>query len=105
MRRRALFAGVLLLLGGAPAWAVDFRVGKQPFRLDLTESLYLSYRTDPGNGRAWTGNDGELVSRLNVQLAWRNLVLGLRLDSAAPWPEWLAPQLPPWPDPSRPSPD
>ena len=83
MRRRALFAGVLLLLGGAPAWAVDFRVGKQPFRLDLTESLYLSYRTDPGNGRAWTGNYGELVSRLNVQLAWRSLVLGLRLDSAA----------------------
>jgi HlyD family secretion protein len=32
-------------------------------------------------------------------------VATLRLDPGVPWPEWLAPKLPPWPDPSRPSPD
>ena len=29
----------------------------------------------------------------------------VRLDPETPWPDWLETRLPPWPDPSRPSPD
>ncbi|MSP62394.1 MAG: hypothetical protein EXR72_19080 [Myxococcales bacterium] len=65
------------------ASAVEFKIGGQPLRLDVTESLFLNAHLDPGNGEPSQANYGELLSRLNVQLAWRRFLVGLRYDLAA----------------------
>jgi len=73
----------VLLLAAAPASARDFDVGGEPLRLDLTESLYLNWHGDPGNGQPVYADFGELFSRFNVQLARGGWLFSTRLDSAA----------------------
>lgn len=73
----------LFLLLQAQAHAFEFRAGKQAFRLDFTESMFLSYHGDTGSADPTEKNYGELLNRLNWQLTWRRLVLGVRLDTAA----------------------
>ncbi len=78
-----LKSSLLLLALAAPAHAVEFRLLGEPLRLDITESLYLNYHGDPGNGDPAAVNYEELMSRLNVQLAWRRWLVGVRWDAAA----------------------
>ena len=92
MGRRALVRIVIAsaLLGAAPARAFDFKVGNQPLRLDLTESLYASYHGDNGTPDPTDKNYGEVLNRLNAQLAWSRFLFQIRFDSGA----WMhTPQL------------
>lgn len=72
---------VLLVVATSPARALEFDVGGEPLRLDLTESLYLNAHLDPGNGNPSWANYGEFINRLNAQLSYGRWRLGLRLDS------------------------
>lgn len=81
MRPRLLVFLVAALLPSI-AGAVELKLGSQPLRLDITESLYLNAHLDPGNGDPTAANYGELLSRLNVQLAWWRVLFGFRIDSA-----------------------
>lgn len=95
---RAAFLVALVggaLVSPAPAHALDFKVGKEQLRLDLTESMFLSWHLDNGNGKltpnsplACNGdcsddNYGELINRLNAQLAWRRFLFSIRFDTGA----------------------
>ncbi len=80
--KRVLPTAILAALLSAPAGAVELRLGNQPLRLDITESLYGNWHMDPGNGDPTSANYGEVLSRFNVQLAWWRLLLGFRIDSA-----------------------
>ncbi len=79
-------AAALLLVAGllaAPrAHAIDLRLFGEPLRLDVTESLQLGWRGDPGNGDASSAYYGEGYSRLNLQAAWRDWLFAVRLDSS-----------------------
>ncbi len=80
MKRVAI---AFFLLSAQNAGAVEFHVKGEPLRLDITETLFLNYHGDPGNGDPSTAYYGEMISKLNLQLAWRKWLFGLRLDSAA----------------------
>ena len=85
-RRARLFAIVgLIALASPVARAADFKINKEPLRLDLTESMYLSAHLDDGNPDPTTKNYGEMVNRLTAQLAWRKFLFSVRFDSGA----WL----------------
>ena len=81
-----VFALASLLASGLaarPARAIDFHLGTQPLRLDLTESMYLSAHLDNGTPDPTDKNYGELINRLNAQLAWRKFLFSVRFDSGA----------------------
>jgi hypothetical protein len=82
VKRPLLPALIVAALLPIDARAVEFKVFNQPLRLDITESLYLNAHLDPGDGDPTGANYGELFSRLNVQLAWKRLLFGFRIDSA-----------------------
>src|SRR5438132_3959910 len=81
----------LVLACAAPAGAFTFRIKGQALRLDITESLFTAYNGDLGSlviekdrsGRA-TNNYRffDILNRLNVDLAWKNLRLFTRFDTA-----------------------
>jgi hypothetical protein len=84
MRRRASLLALALVLGpAAVARAFDFRLGGQPLRLDLTESMYLAAHLDDGTPDPTTKNYGELLNRVNAQLAWNRFLFSVRFDSGA----------------------
>ena len=83
--RTSIAVAALLSAVGAPedAHAIDFKIKGEPLRLDLTESMFLSAHLDDGTADPTTKNYGELVNRLNAQLAWRQWLLAVRFDSGA----------------------
>src|SRR4051794_17234961 len=83
MKRIIAPAVVALLLVPSLARAIDFKIGKEPLRLDLTESMLLAAHLDDGNDKPDTKNYGELLNRLNAQLTWRKFVFQVRFDSGA----------------------
>lgn len=84
MRQLRFSLGLGLVLGclALPAGAMEARLFGEPLRLDLTESLYLNAHLDPGNGDPSSAYYGEVISKLNVQAAWRAWLLSTRLDSS-----------------------
>ena len=80
-----LLAPALLLscLISPRARALEATLLGEPLRLDVTESAFLSWRGDPGNGDASSANYGETVSRLNLQGTFRQWLFAARLDSSA----------------------
>lgn len=100
MRRALPLLLVAVALAGR-ARAIEARLLGEPLRLDFTESLYVSWRGDPGNGDASSAYYGEGFNRLNASAAWRDWLFSTRLDSSgyvsAPQPgETLAkPHAPP----------
>lgn len=84
--RRPLFfvaAALVLLCLPRSARAFDFTVRGERLRLDLTESMFLSAHLDNGNSDPTDDNYGELLNRLNAQLAWKRLLFSVRFDSGA----------------------
>lgn len=105
MRRPGLLLASLGLTGALlcarPAAALDFKVGGESLRLDITESMWLAWHADNGNsvlrpgpacppgsrtpacntGDVTDDNYGEVLNRLNAQLAWRRFLLSARFDS------------------------
>ena len=86
LRRAAL---ALALTGAAlalprEAVAFDVKVGGEHLRLDLTESMFLSAHLDNDgnpNGDKSDENYGEIINRLNAQLAWRRFLFSIRFDT------------------------
>jgi len=91
----ALLAAVVVAVValGAPrrAEALNFRIKGQSFRLDITESLFSSYRGDLGSLVIERTRDGQrvvgahfydLINRLNLTLAWKKLRFFTRFDTA-----------------------
>lgn len=78
-----LLAFACVLLVARPATAVDVEVLGEPVRLEFTESMYLNWHGDPGNGNPSWSDYGEFINRLNVQASARKIRFGLRLDSSA----------------------
>jgi Family of unknown function (DUF6029) len=84
-------AFVVVLACAAPANAFTFRVKGQTLRLDITESFYSAYNGDLGGliiekdkfDRATTNYRFiDILNRLNVDLAWKNLRFFTRFDTA-----------------------
>jgi hypothetical protein len=90
----ALLGATLGLYG--EAHALDFKVGQERLRLDITESMLLAYHGNNGNADKTDDNYGELINKLNVQLAWKRFLFSVRFDSGAwvdsPSPDELSKQ-------------
>ncbi len=86
---RALALALVLL--PLSAHAFDFHLGKQPFRLEVTESTFAAYHGDLGYlqtehdaaGRPVIGGRfADLLNKLNLALSWKKLRLFARFDTA-----------------------
>jgi hypothetical protein len=86
-------AFAILLLLASPADAFTFRIKGETLRLDITESLFTSYHGDLGYLVTETDNTPkhrpttnyrffDVLNRLNIDLAWKNLRLFTRFDTA-----------------------
>ena len=89
----ALGLQLLALAIAVDARAVELRLWKQPLRVGVVESFYASYHGDLGPGLvSQTDINGaptnsprfvDIQSRLNVDIAWRQLRAFTRFDTAA----------------------
>ncbi len=80
---KRLAAALLIVAAVAPpSHAIELKILNEPLRLDVTESLFLNWHGDLKNGDPASGDYYELLSRLNVQLAWRGFLIGFRYDTA-----------------------
>jgi hypothetical protein len=80
--------GLLLVLLAHNAWALDLpgKIGKEPLRLEVTETSILSQRFNAREGtnpqdQGW----GVWLNKLNGQLSAGRFTVGLRLDSSLYW--------------------
>ncbi len=97
MRLRFLVA-IAVLQFAAPARAIELKLLGEPLRLDITESAWAEYHGDlgglvvehdapapgvPGPGTPHPENHFyDLLSRFNVDLAWRKFRFAVRFDTS-----------------------
>jgi hypothetical protein len=85
------FTIALVLLGAANAEAFQFKIKSQPLRLEITQSFFASYHgdlgflvteTDKNNRPTSNFRFFDILNRLNVTLAWKNIRFFTRFDTA-----------------------
>jgi hypothetical protein len=76
-----LAAAVLLGLA-APARALNFQLGGEQLRLDISETLIFAYHLDNLNGTYADDRYYEVQSRLNLGLAYKEWRLAVRVDTS-----------------------
>lgn len=86
VRRLLALAALLLaaLAPGAPARALELvKIKDRTLRLDITASTVAAWNLDNHNNKIYDDDYGDLLNRVNLQLAYWRFVGAVRLDTAA----------------------